>query len=260
MNHLLRFPALAAALLALGLISASAPAHAIFSDTEARNAILDLRKEVRESKEQQAQREAALQAALEQSQRAQLDLLQKITELQQEMAALRGQIEVQSRGVTETQQRQKDLYRDLDERLKRFEPQPMAVDGQEVMVNPAERQAFEQAQTQFRAGQFELARDAFSRFVLQHPSSPLAPQATFFLGNAHYALKDFRSSANTQLQLVKTWPASGRAPDALLVAAGAQVELNDRRGARATLERLIADYGQSPAAATAKERLALLKP
>ena len=50
-----------------------------------------------------------------------------------------------------------------------------------------------------------------------------------------------------------------RAPDALLVMAASQVELNDKKSARATLERIVNEYGQAPAAQTARERLELLR-
>ncbi|MBX6318040.1 tetratricopeptide repeat protein, partial [Pigmentiphaga sp.] len=81
----------------------------------------------------------------------------------------------------------------------------------------------------------------------------------FYIGSSHYALKDYKSAIAQQQTMVKNYPNNVRAPDALLVIAGSQVELNDRRGARATLERIIREYPGVPAAQTAKERLELLK-
>jgi TolA-binding protein len=48
---------------------------------------------------------------------------------------------------------------------------------------------------------------------------------------------------------------STRAPEALLNIAASQIELNDRRSARATLQRIIKDYPDTEAARLAKERL-----
>ncbi|MGE8637259.1 MAG: tol-pal system protein YbgF, partial [Achromobacter sp.] len=52
---------------------------------------------------------------------------------------------------------------------------------------------------------------------------------------------------------------NARAPDALLIIAGGQIELNNRAGAKASLQRIVRDYPNAPAAATAKSRLQLLQ-
>jgi TolA-binding protein len=51
------------------------------------------------------------------------------------------------------------------------------------------------------------------------------------------------------------WPDDAKAPEAMLNIASAQDALGDRRGAQKTLEGLLAKYPQSPAAASAKQRL-----
>ena len=58
--------------------------------------------------------------------------------------------------------------------------------------------------------------------------------------------------------MVQKAPDNERAPDALLVIAGSQIELNNRAGAKATLQRIVRDYPSSDAAATAKSRLQVL--
>ena len=59
--------------------------------------------------------------------------------------------------------------------------------------------------------------------------------------------------------LVQAAPNNPRAPDALLVIAGSQIETNDRAGAKNTLQRLVRDYPNAEAAGTAKNRLQLLQ-
>ncbi|WP_299450474.1 tol-pal system protein YbgF [uncultured Pigmentiphaga sp.] len=232
-------------------------AHAaLFSDDEARQAIIDLRREVRERADQQARK---LDEELAQSQRSQLQLASQIEQLQQEIARLRGQIEILTKQVADTQQAQKDIYLDIDTRLKRVEPQTASIDGQETTVSAEEKRAYDAAIDIFRNGNYAEAIRALSAFVRQYPQSPYAPAAQFYIGSSHYALKDYKSAIAQQQTMVKNYPNNVRAPDALLVIAGSQVELNDRRGARATLERIIREYPGVPAAQTAKERLELLK-
>ena len=56
--------------------------------------------------------------------------------------------------------------------------------------------------------------------------------------------------------MLATWPEDAKAPDSMLSIANAQEALGDRRAAQKTLEALLAKYPQSPAAASAKQRLA----
>jgi TolA-binding protein len=51
------------------------------------------------------------------------------------------------------------------------------------------------------------------------------------------------------------WPAHAKAPDALLNIATCQQELADAKGAKSTLEALLAKYPDSAAATTARQRL-----
>jgi TolA-binding protein len=52
------------------------------------------------------------------------------------------------------------------------------------------------------------------------------------------------------------WPDNPKAADAMLNIASSQDALGDRRGAQGTLKALIEKYPASPAAASAKQRLA----
>ncbi|MCK9508767.1 MAG: tol-pal system protein YbgF, partial [Pigmentiphaga sp.] len=147
---------LASSLVGLGLLSS--PAHALFSDDEARKAILELRKEVRDQSDNHSER-------LMQSQRVQLQLSQQIDQLQQEVARLRGQIEVLTKQVADTKQAQRDIFLDVDARLKRFEPQTTSIDGEEVTVAPDEKRDFDAAIERFRNGSYDQALQALQTFA-----------------------------------------------------------------------------------------------
>ena len=57
----------------------------------------------------------------------------------QEIARLRGQIEVLANELANTQKRQKDFYTDLDARLRNLEPRQITIDGQEAAVGVSEQ-------------------------------------------------------------------------------------------------------------------------
>ena len=82
---------------------------------------------------------------------------------------------------------------------------------------------------------------SFINFVKGFARSPLAPSAQYWVGNAHYALKDYRSAIASQRQLMTTYPDSQKVPDAMLNISSSQIELGDTVGAKRTLDELEAE-------------------
>lgn len=239
-------------------------AHAgLFEDEEARRAILDLRQRVETNKQEVDQR-ASEQAARvtednAQLRRSVLDLQNQIEALRADMARLVGQNEQLARDVSELQRQQKDALESLDQRLQKFEPSKVTVDGREFLADPAEKRDFEAALGVFRKGDFPGAQAAFVDFIKRYPTSGYSPSAFFWLGNAQYATRDYKEAIQNFRNLLTQAPDHLRAPEAVLSIANCQVELKDIKAARKTLEDLIKAYPQSEAAAAAKQRLPRLK-
>lgn len=241
---------------------ASMPAHALFGDDEARRAILDLR-----------QRHDAAQAALQkmgedlrrvneeniQMRRSLLDLQTQIDTMRADLAKARGQDEQIARQVAEVQQRQKDIAQGVDERLRRFEPAKVTVDGREFEADPAETREYDSALAVFRKGDFVAATAAFDAFLKRFPQSGYRASALFWLGNAQYATKDYQAAIGNFKGMLATNADHPRAPEAALSIANCQLELKEVRGARKTLEDLIKVYPQSEAAVAAKDRLSKMR-
>ena len=245
--------------LAFAALSCASGHAALFEDDEARRAVLDLRQRVdalRQSTESQAQRQGDDGAQLR---RSLLDLQSQIESLRSEQAALRGQNEQLQRAVAELQRRQSDIAKGVDERLRQFEPVPVTLDGQEFTADPAEKRDFDAALALFRKGDFAGAQAAFAGFNKRYPKSGYTASTLFWLGNAQYALKNYKESIANFKQLLASAPAHMRAPEAALSIANCQSELKDTKAARKTLEDLVKVYPQSEAAAAAKERLARMK-
>lgn len=239
-------------------------AHAaLFSDDEARRAILELRQRV-DVMRQDADKSSADLATKNAEDSAQLrrlllDLQSQIELLRSDLATLRGQNEKLIRDVSDLQRQQKEMQQGFDERLGRFEPQKVTVDGREFMAEQAEKRDYEAALNIFRKGDFAAAQSAFGDFVKRNPQSGYAPSAYFWLGNAQYATRDYRDAIQNFRILLTQAPDHLRAPEAVLSIANCQVELKDTKAARKTLADLLKAYPQTEAAAAAKERLARLK-
>jgi tol-pal system protein YbgF len=249
-----RFAAAAAAC----LLAFSAQA-ALFEDDEARRAILDLRQKVDASQQRTADDLRRANDDNAQLRRSLLELSNQIEALRNEMAGMRGQNERLVRDVADIQRNQKDITQGVDERLRKFEPAKIAVDGKEFVAEPAEKQEFEAALATLRKGDFAAAQTSFVAFMKRYPQSGYSSSSLFWLGNAQYALRNYRDAVANFRTLVTLEPSHMRAPEALLSMANCQVELKDVKSARKTLEDLVKTYPQSEAASVAKERLARLK-
>jgi tol-pal system protein YbgF len=234
-------------------------AHAFFEDAEARKAILDMRQRLDASQQRTAEDLRKANEDNAQLRRSLLELSGQIDALRNEMAQMRGQGEQVTRELSEVQRRHKDLTQGLDNRLSKFEPSKVTVDGREFVAEPAEKQEFEASLAVMRSGDFAAAQTAFTNFLKRYPQSGYKASALFWLGNAQYAMRNYRDAITNFRALVATDTEHMRAPEAVLAVANCQIELKDTRGARKTLEDLLKAYPQSEAAAVAKDRLSKLK-
>jgi tol-pal system protein YbgF len=122
-----------------------------------------------------------------------------------------------------------------------------------------EARAYEAAQAQRKAGNYQGAIAGFRNFLAQYPKSPLAHRAQYWIGDSYYNLRDYKNAIASQRRLISTFPESASVPDALLNIASSQVELGDAAGARGTLNKLVGRYPTSEAAEKGRRRLATLK-
>ena len=119
-----RWPASAFAPVAVALatLTFSLSAHAgLFDDEEARKQILQLRTQLAETQRTLDQRVGELEAQARN--RSIIDLFNQVETLKTEFSRLRGQIELLQNEMENTQKRQRDLYVDLDGRLRKMEAQ-----------------------------------------------------------------------------------------------------------------------------------------
>jgi len=241
----------------LALAAAPAFSQGLFDDNEARKRIANLRSDYEASQKAMEERLARIDAAV-QDKRALLDLSTLIEGLKQDVSKLRGQVEVIVNQTENLEKRQRDLYVDLDARLRKMEQAQVQIT--EKLAQPerdaaAEKTAYEASLNQFKVGNYQAAVAGFQTFMVNFANSQLVPSAQYWVGNAYYALRDYKVAIAAQEKLVASWPENAKASDALLNIASSQVELGDQKSARETLRVLITKYPNSPAAEQAKQRL-----
>jgi tol-pal system protein YbgF len=243
---------LAALALALPVLAHAA----LFDDEEARRQINQMRSQIESNQKAIDARLSQMESA---GQNRAVDLAQMLDALKQDIAKLRGQIEVLMNQTDVLERRQKDLYVDLDNRLRKLEQsqsqlQDKLTQGERDAA--AEKQAYESALNQFKVGNYQLSITGFQTFMTAYPSSQLVPSAQYWIGNAYYAMRDYKSAIAAQQKVAKSWPDNPKAADALLNIASSQSELGESAAARDTLRSLVKRYPSSPAAEQAKQRLA----
>ncbi|HEX9193566.1 MAG TPA: tol-pal system protein YbgF [Burkholderiales bacterium] len=239
-------------------------AHAaLFDDDEARRQISQLRTQIDSNQKAVDERLSAINARLSQMEAAGqnrvLDLAQLLDALKQDIARLRGQVEVLVNQTENLERRQKDLYVDLDNRLRKLEQTQSQL--QDRLSQPdrsaaAEKQAYEAALNQLKLGNYQLAVTGFQNFMGTYANSDLVPNAQYWIGNAYFQMRDYKSAISAQRKVVRSWPDNPKAAEALYNVAMAQDELGDSRAARETLRALVKKYPKSPVAEQAKQRLA----
>lgn len=116
-------------------------------------------------------------------------------------------------------------------------------------------QVFDQARTALRDGRYANAAEAFQRYINIYPENSLTPAATYWLGEAYYAQRDFTQAERTLIQFGSRYPSHEHIPDALLRLGTLYVERDDVGRARQVLQRLITDYPNSVAATSGEQRL-----
>jgi len=226
----------------------------LMDDDEARARIEILRRQVNERLEKLENTVADRSVMIE--------LAEQVELLKAELAKARGQLEVLLNQLEVADKRQKDLYVDVDTRLRKLEqPTEASATATEKPAAPAvaegaaDTKLYEAALNQLKQGNYPLAISAFQGFLLAYPTHQLAPSAQYWMGNAHLQQREYKPAITVLQKLVSTSPDHPRAPDALLGVATAQEALGDRRATTKTLEQLIAKYASSDAAKTAKQRL-----
>ncbi|MDD5613332.1 MAG: YbgF trimerization domain-containing protein, partial [Gallionella sp.] len=182
------------ALILLGLCIAAPAQAGLFSDDEARKQIQDVEARVLKLEEQDKQQIKSI-----------FDLQGQIEALNAEIRNLRGQNEELAHGLQEAEKREKDFYVDLDTRLRHFESAGVAAtaatptQGAPVTAgdpdDPAiQNRAIEAAYGYSKAGSYAEAIKAYEAFLQQYPASVHAGNARFWLGNAQFALNDYKAA------------------------------------------------------------------
>jgi tol-pal system protein YbgF len=211
-----------------------------------------------------------------------LNLLNQVESLKAEVARLRGSQEELAYQQGSADKRVKDLFADLDDRMKELENRPAVAASappNAVRLQPAqalssavpapgvtpsteadgEARVYEAAHQLVKSGRYKEAVLAFQNFAKTYPTSTLVPNAHYWTGFSYVGMSDFASAAASYQHLIDQYPNSPKTPDAMLSLARAHVQMQNNPEAIATLEKLIERFPYSRAADNGKKLLTTLK-
>lgn len=259
----LSFPLLRPLAFSLFLGAASAAHAGLFDDNEARQAILDLRAEVKQLHEVDIAKLSEQNTAM---QRSLLDLQAQIEQLKQNNAQQTGRLEelenrINSAGAKTLAENNAAVAPAADTGISTDMGGLIQVqlDGQTLSVSPEEKRQFDASLALFQAGNFAGAERALSRLAAQHNNTAYAPWIHYWVGNSQFAQKRYAPAVESFRRVISLAPNHPKAPEAALSIANSQSQLGSAAESKRTLENLIKVYPRSEAADSARERLARVR-
>ncbi|WP_078120904.1 tol-pal system protein YbgF [Thiosocius teredinicola] len=237
---------------------------------------------------------ATLAASLSTSQRLELlerrvdritELTLKLDAMERENRQLRGDIENLQYELQQLERKQRDLYLDIDQRLSGGQggnqggamgpgtpptnptaPPPQTggnyaapqTPSSPSNADPSAIQAEYQAAYALLSPQqkrYREAAQAFTTFLQRYPNDDLAPNAQYWLGEAHYVSQNNREALAAFEQVVQRYPTSNKVPGALFKMGRLQQVLGRRSDAIESYRRVVRDHPNSSAAGLAQDQL-----
>ena len=225
---------------------------------------------------------------------------QSLLELSNQIEALRGDVRGMHNDVDQlnnsmdaNRKQQRDLYADLDRRMKALEARgavsgapsgaspPLASGGgappgSNASVNasagagapagqaaqggydgPAgdDKSGYQSAFTFLKEGQYDRAVPAFQKFLATYPDSALAENAQYWLGEANYVNKAFPEAEAAFQKVIDKYPQSRKVPDALLKIGYCRYELKQYESAKLALSQVITQFPDNGDAKLAQQRI-----
>jgi tol-pal system protein YbgF len=268
------------------LAAAAVPAHAgLFDDAEARRRIEELRQELAKQGNDNEARIAKLEEQIRSI--GVVELVRSIDELNQEIARLRGQMEVLENENQQLQKRQRDFYLDIDSRLKRLETAASApADGTAAGVAPGAPGAAGTAEgagaatpgagtvtpgtgTQPPANASVSASAASSQadFGPASPASGTRPASrddqaremkAYDAASNLFRRNDFAAAVQSFRAFLHDFPSSALAPNAHYWIGISYANMRDYRNALAAQNEVLGKYAQSPKAPDAMLAIAAI--
>ena len=206
-----------------------------------------------------------------------LDVSNQLEALRSDVRAMHNDVDQLSNALDSGRKQQRDMYADLDQRLKNLEARggaapaasaapgagaaaaagapAAAAAGASSLDSGEDKTAYQAAFNLLKDGQYDRAIGAFQKFLVTYPDSSLADNAQYWLGEAYYVNRTYPEAEAAFQRVVDKYPQSRKLADALLKIGFCRYELKQWQSAREVLGQVVARFTDTPAARLAQQRL-----
>ena len=197
-----------------------------------------------------------------------LDLANQADSLRNDLRAMHNDVDQLSNNLEANRKQQRDLYADLDRRMKSLESRggggaagsgdsgASGAGGADTSTAGGDdKAAYQAAFNLLKDSQYDRAIAAFQKFLIVYSDSSLADNAQYWLGEAYYVNKSFPEAQTAFQRVVDKYPQSRKRPDALLKIGYCQYESKQWDAAKATLTQVATQFPDAPAGHLAQQRL-----
>lgn len=131
--------------------------------------------------------------------------------------------------------------------------------GARTPLTPSQAKAiYDNAYLDLNRGNYSLALLGFRDYLNKSPDSELADNAQYWIGECHYAQRDFMRAIEELSRVEQAYPLGDKVPAALLKIAYSYLQLEDREAAKSTLRDLINRYPTLEEADQARTKLSTI--
>lgn len=195
-----------------------------------------------------------------------LNLPQQITVLQQEIAQLRGQLEVQDHDLQLLNKQVRSFYKDLDNRINQMNNLNSGSSGSNE-IRPALNKSVELQDADAYQSAFNLlishdlnkSQQSFNDYLNQYPNGKYVSDAHYWLGEIYFSKKDLDKAASEFDLVVTKYATAAKVSDAKLRLAIIHANNGKIEQAKSELQSIKASHPQTTAAQLASLRLQQLE-
>ncbi|OGL43814.1 MAG: tol-pal system protein YbgF [Candidatus Schekmanbacteria bacterium RBG_16_38_11] len=124
---------------------------------------------------------------------------------------------------------------------------------------PSEEDVYKEAYQNYLKGEFEKARQNFSKYLELYPNSKNAGNAQYWIGECFYSQKKYREAILAFFEVIKKYPKGNKVAAAYLKQGMSFMELGDKENAKNSFTKIITEYKNSDEAKIAAEKIAEIK-
>jgi tol-pal system protein YbgF len=182
---------------------------------------------------------------------------QRVKNLETRLAKLEEDLKAQAEVLKAREEAIKQLGEAVEAQQKTVPSDGLAEGA--AAESDAIRRDYEAAWRTLDKKDYKGAIGRFKEFIKKYPKSALAGNAQYWVGESHYALKEFDQAIIEFDAVRRKYPQGEKVPAALLKQGFAFADLGEKVNARLILQEVVEKYPQSPEAVRAKQRLKSLE-